>query len=62
MLYALKIIEFDKIINLRRLNGLDGHPDISIPGIEANTGSLGMGISKTKGFLWAKKYLKKKAK
>lgn len=60
VLYALKIIDFDKIINLRRLNGLDGHPDISIPGIEANTGSLGMGISKAKGFLWAKKYLKKK--
>lgn len=60
VLYALKIIEFSKIVNLRRLKGLDGHPDVSIPGIEANTGSLGMGISKAKGFLWAKKYLKKK--
>ena len=60
VLYALKIIAFDKVINLRRLNGLDGHPDVSIPGIEANTGSLGMGISKAKGFLWAKRYLKKK--
>ena len=33
---------------------------MSIPGIETNTGSLGMGISKAKGLLWAKKYLKKK--
>jgi len=62
VLYALKIINFKKILKLRRLGGLDGHPDVSIPGIEANTGSLGMGISKSKGFLWAKKYLKKKGK
>ena len=41
------------------IEGLDGHPDVSIPGIEANTGSLGMGVSKAKGILWAKKYLKK---
>lgn len=60
VLYALNIINFKKILKLRRLGGLDGHPDVSIPGIEANTGSLGMGISKAKGFLWAKRYLKKK--
>lgn len=60
VLYALNIISFKKILKLRRLGGLDGHPDVSIPGIETNTGSLGMGISKAKGFLWAKKYLKKK--
>jgi transketolase len=34
---------------LRRLNGLPGHPDCATPGIAANTGSLGMGISKAKG-------------
>ena len=62
ILYALDIINFKKILKLRRLGGLDGHPDISIPGIEANTGSLGMGISKAKGILWAKKYLKKRGK
>lgn len=60
VLYALNIISFKKILKLRRLEGLDGHPDVSIPGIETNTGSLGMGISKAKGFLWAKKYLKKR--
>ena len=55
VLYALNIINFKKILKLRRLGGLDGHPDISIPGIEANTGSLGMGISKAKGFLTIRK-------
>ena len=60
ILYSLDIITFKKILKLRRLGGLDGHPDVSIPGIETNTGSLGMGISKAKGLLWAKKYLKKK--
>jgi transketolase len=60
VLYALDIIDFKKILKLRKLGGLDGHPDVSIPGIEANTGSLGMGISKAKGFFWAKNYLKKK--
>lgn len=59
VLYALNIISLKKILKLRRLGGLDGHPDVSIPGIESNTGSLGMGISKAKGFLWAKKYLGK---
>ncbi len=62
ILYFLGIINFEKICKLRRVGGLDGHPDISIPGIEANTGSLGMGISKAKGILWAKKYLKQKGK
>ena len=60
VLYALNIISYEKILKLRRLGGLDGHPDVSIEGIEANTGSLGMGISKAKGVLWAKNYLKKK--
>jgi len=59
VLYALNIINYNKILNLRRLGGLDGHPDVSISGIEANTGSLGMGISKAKGMLWAKKYSRK---
>ena len=29
----------------------------SIPGIEANSGSLGMGLSKGRGFAWGKRYL-----
>ncbi|MBA2849541.1 1-deoxy-D-xylulose-5-phosphate synthase [Thermosulfuriphilus ammonigenes] len=55
VLFAAGIINYDKLLNLRRLGGLDGHPDIRIPGIEANSGSLGMGISKAKGMALAKK-------
>ena len=45
------LIEFDKIHGLRTLNGLPGHPDVETDGIITNTGSLGMGISKAKGFI-----------
>ena len=54
VLYSLGIISEENILKLRRLGGLDGHPHVSIPGIEANTGSLGMGISKAKGMAFAK--------
>ncbi|MEG8947652.1 transketolase C-terminal domain-containing protein [Rosettibacter firmus] len=59
LFYAVGILPEEKLLMLRRLNGLDGHPDVRIPGIEACTGSLGMGISKAKGMAWAKKYQKK---
>jgi len=55
VLFSLGIITEDQFINLRRLGGTHGHPDVSIPGIEANSGSLGMGISKAKGMALAKK-------
>ena len=45
-LYALGVIPRERLLRLRRLGGLDGHPDVGVPGIEANSGSLGMGISK----------------
>jgi transketolase len=57
LLYAVGLISAKKFLGLRRLGGLDGHPDIGIPGIEANSGSLGMGISKGRGMAWAKRYL-----
>ncbi len=38
---------------LRRLGGLPGHPDVHTPNIITNTGSLGMGVSKAKGFALA---------
>jgi transketolase len=39
---------------LRRLGGLPGHPDVATtPAVVTNTGSLGMGVSKAKGFLLA---------
>ncbi len=54
VLYALGILPEEKFINLRRLGGTYGHPDISLPGLEANSGSLGMGISKGKGIAFSK--------
>jgi len=55
VLYALGILPKEQFIRLRRRGGTHGHPDVSIPGIEANSGSLGMGIAKAKGMAWAKK-------
>jgi len=55
VLYSLGVIPEQQFINLRRLGGTHGHPDIGIPGIETNTGSLGMGISKARGMALAKK-------
>ena len=56
-LYALGVIPRDRLLKLRRIGGLDGHPDVGVPGIEANSGSLGMGISKGRGIAWAKRHL-----
>jgi len=56
-LYALGVVPLDRFLRLRRLGGLDGHPDVGVPGIEANSGSLGMGISKARGIAWAKRHL-----
>ncbi len=55
VLFSLGIIPKDPFIRLRRLDGTHGHPDVSTPGIEANTGSLGLGVSKAKGIALAKK-------
>jgi len=55
VLFSLGVLPLEKLLSLRRLGGLDGHPDIGIPGVEANSGSLGMGISKGKGIAWAKR-------
>jgi transketolase len=51
-------LDFDLIHQLRRLNGLPGHPDISTPNVVTNTGSLGMGVSKAKGMIVANRLLK----
>src|SRR5207342_2183315 len=56
-LFALGVIPRERLLRLRRLGGLDGHPDVGVPGIEANSGSLGMGISKGRGIAWAKRQL-----
>ncbi len=56
-LVALGVIPSERLLRLRRLGGLDGHPDVGVPGIEANSGSLGMGVSKGRGIAWAKRHL-----
>ena len=56
-LFGLGVIPRERLLRLRRLGGLDGHPDVGVPGIEANSGSLGMGISKGRGIAWAKRRL-----
>lgn len=54
VLIALGRLPFEKLEGLRRLGGLPGHPDVlSTPEVITNTGSLGMGISKAKGFVLA---------
>jgi transketolase len=57
VLHSLGVLPAERLMKLRRLGGLDGHPDVGVPGIESNSGSLGMGISKGRGIAWAKRYL-----
>jgi transketolase len=56
LLIALGRLDFDLIHRLRQIDGLPGHPDVATPGIAANTGSLGMGISKAYGMARARRY------
>lgn len=53
LLMAIGKLPFDMVHKLRRIDGLPGHPDVGTPGIVTNTGSLGMGVSKAKGMVWA---------
>ena len=56
-LIGLELLEFPLLHRLRRLGGLPGHPDIHTPYCHTNTGPLGMGISKAKGMLKARRLL-----
>ncbi len=56
LLIALEKLDFDLVHKLRRFGGLPGHPDVETPFIAANTGSLGMGISKAYGMARAKRF------
>lgn len=56
VLYGLGILPEDQFLNLRRISGTPGHPAVGTPGVEASSGSLGMGISKGRGMAWAKQY------
>ncbi|HET7647679.1 MAG TPA: transketolase C-terminal domain-containing protein, partial [Gaiellaceae bacterium] len=58
VLAALGRIDFDGIHALRRLGGLPGHPDVAFtPEVVTSTGSLGMGVSKARGFVLADRVL-----
>ena len=49
VLIGLGLLPAHKLHELRRLHGLPGHPHVETPYVHANTGPLGMGISKAKG-------------
>src|SRR5678816_2232178 len=53
VLIGLGLLDEDSLHQLRRLRGLPGHPHIETPYVQANTGSLGMGVSKAKGIVLA---------
>jgi transketolase len=53
VLIGLGLLPEEKMDSLRRLDGLPGHPHVETPYVQANTGSLGMGISKAKGMALA---------
>ena len=53
VLIGLGLLPAAQVHDLRRLGGLPGHPHVETPYIQANTGSLGMGVSKAKGMALA---------
>src|SRR5688572_10709869 len=53
VLIGLGLLPAEQVHQLRRLHGLPGHPHVETPYVQANTGSLGMGISKAKGMALA---------
>src|SRR4051812_10946095 len=53
VLIGLGLLPAEVLHQLRRIGGLPGHPHVETPYIQANTGSLGMGISKAKGMALA---------
>lgn len=55
VLFSLGLLPREQFVRLRRLGGTYGHPDVGTPGMEANTGSLGMGVAKGKGIAFAKR-------
>ncbi|MEL6362014.1 MAG: transketolase C-terminal domain-containing protein [Pseudomonadota bacterium] len=51
---AVGILSIENVLDLRRLGGLPGHPEVGTPGVVASTGSLGMGLSKARGIALAR--------
>ena len=54
-MHACGQLDDEDLFTLRRFGGLPGHPETVTPGVPTNTGSLGMGISKAKGFIKAQR-------
>jgi transketolase len=59
VLTGLGRLDFALLHSLRRLGGLPGHPDVQTAGVVCNSGSLGMGISKAKGMIFANRLAKR---
>jgi transketolase len=58
VLTALGRVDFELIHELRKLDGLPGHPDVAAtPEVVTSTGSLGMGVAKARGFVLADRLL-----
>ena len=58
VLTALGRLDFALIHELRKLDGLPGHPDVAAtPEVVTSTGSLGMGVAKARGFVLADRLL-----
>jgi len=55
VMHLIGQLDDSDLLKLRRLGGLPGHPENITPGVPTNTGSLGMGISKAKGFVKAQR-------
>ena len=55
VLAASGYFDSKKLKTFRRRGGLARHVDVEVPGVDGSTGSLGMGISKAKGYAWAAK-------
>lgn len=53
LMIGLGLLDEKYLHQLRRLNGLPGHPEVHTPHVITNTGSLGMGISKARGMAMA---------
>lgn len=62
VLAAVGKLDFGLLQRLRRYKGLPGHPDAATPEIVANTGSLGMGVSKAKGMILGRRLKKQKGR
>lgn len=52
-LHSIGQITDSDLMSFRKFGGLPGHPEVGRAGIPTSTGSLGMGISKAKGFIYA---------